>query len=102
MNRKVFHVVLGLILVACFVCPFVELAIGWNDTIFSTGYDTESTLAVVMLLVELVLALGTAVAFVLSDVHLTEPLVTKHRLLVFEVDFGNLLPYLSPPVPLRI
>jgi len=102
MSRKAFHVVLGLILVGCLVCPFVELAIGWNDTIFSTGYDTESTVAIVMLLVELVLALGSAVAFVLSDVHMTEPVVTTHRLSVFEFDFGRLLPYFSPPIPLRI
>ena len=102
MRRKVFHLVLGLILIACLICPFVEVANGWNDGLFSTGYDTESAVAIVMLLVELVLALGSAVAFVLSDLRVTEPLVTTHRLLVFEFDFGSLLPYYSPPIPLRI
>jgi hypothetical protein len=93
MNRKVFHVVLGLILVDCLVSPFVEQAIGWNDdTIFSTDYDTESAVTIVMLLVELVLA----VVFVLCDVRVIEPLVTKRRLVVFEFDFDNLLPGFSP------
>lgn len=93
---------LGLILLGCFVCPFVELAIGWNDSLFSTGYDTETMVAVVTLLVELILALGSAVAFVLSDMSATEPLVTTRRLLVLEFDLRSLLPYFSPPIPLRI
>src|SRR5881397_3699603 len=58
MNRKTLHILLGLVLVACLVCPYVEFAIGWNDTIFTTGCDTESSVAVVMLLVGLVLALA--------------------------------------------
>jgi hypothetical protein len=101
-NRKLFHVVLGLILVGCLVCPFVEVAKGWNDSLFSNGYDTESAVAIVMLLVELVLALGSAVAFVLSEVRVAEPSVTEHRLLLLDFDFGNLLPYSALPIPLRI
>ena len=102
MNRKVFHILLGLILVACLVCPFVEFAIGWNDTIFTTGYDTESSLAVVMLLVELVLALATIIALFLPDVEVTEPLVTKQCPPTSEFGVVILLPDPSLLVPLRI
>lgn len=102
MKRKVFHVVLGLILIACVICPFVELAIGWNDTILSTGYDTESTLAVVMLLLELVFVLASAIAIFVPDVLAAEPLVVRHRLFTFESGFGILLPDFSPPLSLRI
>jgi hypothetical protein len=102
MNRKVFHILLGLILVACLVCPFVEFAIGWNDTIFTTGYDTESSVAVIMLLVELVLALATIIALFLPHVQVTEPLVIKRCAPTSE--FGVVI-LLSDPallVPLRI
>jgi hypothetical protein len=101
-SRKHLHLVLALILIGCCVCPFVEIAIGWNDTLFSTGYDTESMVAVIMLLVELVLALGSAVAFVLCEARVTEPLVTTVRLFLFEFDFGIPFHSFSSPTPLRI
>jgi hypothetical protein len=101
-SRKIFHVLLGLILVGCLLCPFVELANGWNDSLFSNGYDTESAVAIVMLLVALVVALGSAVAFVLSDVRVAGPSVTEHRLLVLEFGVGNLVPSFALPIPLRI
>ena len=50
---RVFHAAIAVILVACVICPFIELAIGWNDTIFTTGYDGESTLAILVLVLEL-------------------------------------------------
>jgi len=66
------------------------------------GYDTESMVAVIMLLVELVLALGSAVAFVLCEACVTEPLVTTVRLFEFEFDFGIPFHSFSSPSPLRI
>jgi hypothetical protein len=102
MSRRAFHVVLGLILVACLVCPFVEIAIGWNDTIFTTGYDTESSVAVVMLLVELVLALATVLALFLPETQLAEPLVTRRCPPTSEFGVAILLPDPSLLVPLRI
>jgi hypothetical protein len=102
MNRKAFHAALGLILISCLVCPFVELAIGWNDTIFCTGYDTESLIAVVVLLFELALALASATVFLVASSRKTEPLVVRHLVLVFGSGFDILLPDNSPPIPLRI
>jgi hypothetical protein len=102
MNRKVFHAAMGLILISCLVCPFVELAIGWNDTIFSSGYDTESLVAVVVLLFELALALASATVFLVVGSRKTEPLVVRHLVLVFGSGFDVLIPDDSPPIPLRI
>jgi hypothetical protein len=102
MSRRVFHVVLGLILIACVISPFVEFAIGWNDTIFTSGYDTESSVAMVMLLVELVLALATIIAFFRPSVLVTELLVTKRCLPTSESGVVILLPDSSLLVPLRI
>jgi hypothetical protein len=102
MNRKAFHILLGLVLVSCLVCPFVEFAIGWNDTIFTTGYDTESSVAVIMLLVELVLALATVIALFLPETQLAEPLVTRRYPLTSEFGVAILLPDPSLLVPLRI
>ena len=102
MRRKVFHLALALILLGCLICPYVELAIGWDETIFTTGYDTESTLAVVALLFELVLAIASTIALLFPEVRLVEPLVVKDRVLGFDSGFGILLPDFSPPPPLRI
>jgi hypothetical protein len=102
MSRRAFHVLLGLILVACVICPFVEFAIGWNDTIFTTGYDTESSVAVIMLLLELVLALATVIASFLPDVQVTAPLVIRQCPPKSEFGIVILLPDPSLLVPLRI
>jgi len=102
MNRRAFHILLALVLVGCVVCPFVEFAIGWNDTIFTTGYDTESAVAIVMLLVELVLGLASVIALFLPDAQVIEPLVTRHCPPTSE--FGFVILPLDPSllVPLRI
>ena len=102
MNRKVLHAALALILIACVVCPFVELAIGWNDTIFSTGCDTESLVAVVTLLLELALAIAGATVVLIGASPTTKPPVVRYVILVFASGFRILLHDYSPPIPLRI
>jgi len=102
MNREALHILLGLVLVACLVCPYVEFAIGWNDTVFTTGYDTESSVAVVMLLVGLVLALAAVIALFVPETQLAEPLVTRRCPLTSEVGVALALPDPSLLVPLRI
>jgi len=102
MNRKAFHILLGLVLVACLICPYLEFAIGWNDTIFTTGYDTESSVAVVILLLGLVLALAAVIALFVPETQLAEPLVTRRCPLTSEVAVALVLPDPSLLVPLRI
>jgi hypothetical protein len=96
------HAALGLILIACLVCPFVETAIGWNDTIFCTGYDTESLVAVVTLLAELVLALATSIVILVAGLRKIELVAATHPVLFFAIGRDSLPADSSPPVPLRI
>ncbi len=102
MNRKALHVAIGLILIFCIVVPFVEPALGWDNNIFVTGQDTESTVAVVVLLMELVLALAGILIFVLAVFRVIDRIREKFLLLTFESSFGILILNVSPPVPLRI
>jgi hypothetical protein len=61
-TRRGFHILVALILLACAISPFVESAIHWNQTILETGYDTESTIGVIVLLFVLALALAKLLA----------------------------------------
>lgn len=102
MKRRVFHVVLGLILLACLVCPFVEMAIDWNESILTTGYDTESTVAVIALLLVLALALARLLAVFLPAILSEQPLVASPSPLQYARTFVLTVPDLSPPLPPRI
>lgn len=101
-NLRMFHAAIALILLACVICPFVELAIGWNDTIFTTGYDGDSTLAVLVLLLELALALASLLVSFLSARRVLERIIAQLHLLTSHFDFGVILPSFSPPLSLRI
>lgn len=101
-NRRILHIALGLILIACLVCPFVEVAIGWDDTIFSTGYDSEALVAVVTLLTELVFAIASAVIILFVVLDKTERPVLRNLVLELTSGFDILAPNDSPPLALRI
>lgn len=60
--RRWFHIAIALILLACAVSPFVETAIQWNQSIFATGHDTESTIAVIALLIVLAFSIARLMA----------------------------------------
>ena len=103
MTRKGFHILLALILVACVLCPYVEVALDWNQTIFNTGYDGETVVAVIALLLILAFALARLLVSVLADSTGGEPLDESHRPLRPILDFISTLPDISPPpLPLRI
>jgi hypothetical protein len=102
MSRKAIHALLALILVICLVCPFVELALGWHDSVFLNGHDSESTLAVLVLLFELVLAMASVFVRFLPGSQLIERFVIRYRVLTSEFGFGIILPSSSPPLSLRI
>jgi hypothetical protein len=88
--------------VACAVSPFVESAVGSDNNIFLTGYDTESTLAVVMLLLELALSLASLLILFCPSIRVNERVVTKHLRLSSDFGFRITILDTSPPVPLRI
>ena len=100
-RRRAFHVAIALILVICALSPFLETAVNWNDTVFATGYDGESTMAVLVLLLELVISLAGLLCFC-RNTQWIERLVTKHSPLASESDFSIIVAELSPPPPLRI
>ena len=102
MSRRVFQAVIALILVICLVCPFVEMALGWDSSIFTTGHDSESTLAVIILLFELVLALAGVLVFLIPNIQVKESVVEKYQRLTSDPSFRIAIPDASPPVPLRI
>jgi hypothetical protein len=101
-RRRAFHVAIALILVICAISPYVESAANSNDTVFATGYDTESTLAILVLLLELVISLAGLLAGLCRNVPLGERVVIKHSGLISESPCGTEIPELSPPLPLRI
>jgi hypothetical protein len=99
---RVFHAAIAVILVACVICPFVELAIGWNDTIFTTGYDGESTLGILVLVLELALALAGLLVSFLPAARLLERIIAQLRFQTCEFCLRLILPGFSPPLSLRI
>ncbi len=101
-KRRAFHVAIALILMICAISPFVESAVNWNDTVFATGYDGESTMAVLVLLLELVISLAGLLVCFCRNTQWIERLVTKHLPLACESDFSIVVAELSPPPPLRI
>ena len=101
-RRRAFHVAIALILVICAISPFAESAVNWNDSVFATGYDTESTLAVLVLLLELVIWLAGLLVCLCRNLQLSERVVIKYSCLTSESDFGTEIPELSPPLLLRI
>ena len=101
-RRRAFHVAIALILIVCAISPFAESAVNWNDSVFATGYDTESTLAVLVLLLELVLSLAGLLVRLCRNLPSSERVVVKCAGLPLDSDFDIHVPELSPPVPLRI
>jgi hypothetical protein len=95
-------VAIALILVICALSPFLETAVNWNDSVFATGYDGESTMAVLVLLLELVISLAGLLVCLCRNLQLGERVVIKHSRLISESNFGIKVLELSPPPPLRI
>lgn len=101
--RRWFHIAIALILLACAISPFVETAIHWNQSIFTTGHDTESTIAVIALLLVLALSLARLVAKFVPSLLRTYLSVSLSafkqalRGLVFVIPETS-----PPPLPLRI
>lgn len=101
-TSRTFHALIALALIGCALCPFVETAIHWNGTIFQSGFDTESTIAIILLLVELAYGLARLVLVILPPVLRRLSFVYFDRLAVQTLNFGTILPETSPPLPLRI
>jgi hypothetical protein len=101
-RRRAFHVAIALILVVCALSPFLETAVNWNDSLFATGYDGESTMAVLVLLLELVISLAGLLVCFCRNTQWIERIVITHSPFASKSDFSITIAELSPPPPLRI
>jgi hypothetical protein len=103
LRRRAFHIAIALILVICALSPFLESAVNWNDSVFATGYDGESTLAVLVLLLELVISFSGVLVYLSATAESGERIAARRWLVrPAYAAFRISLPELSPPPPLRI
>jgi hypothetical protein len=102
LRRRVFHIAIALILILCVMAPYLESTFDLNDSIFATGYDNESTIAVLVLLLELVISLAGLLVAACRNLEFCERIEIKHPSVPVASDFGIRIPELSPPPPLRI
>jgi hypothetical protein len=102
MTSKRFHVSVALILIICVLCPYIEAALDWNESIFTTGYDTESIVAIIALLLILSLTLAKLIAVFLPSTIINQPIVASRSPRKREHSFVFGIPEVSPPLPLRI
>ena len=101
-TSRTLHVFVALALLVCVICPYVESALDWNDGILTTGYDTESIVAVIALLLTLSLMLAKLMAVFLPARMANEPVVASRSSQKREHSFVFGIPEISPPLPLRI
>jgi hypothetical protein len=99
---RAFHALVALVLFYCAVCPLFEIALHSNNCIFVSGNDTESSLALLLLVVELAFALGKQPIVFLPRVLKKLTLGYSDRLTMSALSFATVPPEISPPLPLRI
>jgi hypothetical protein len=102
MTRRGILILLASILVVCILCPYVEDALDFNQSIFDTGYDTESTVAIIALLLILTFEFVSLLVYFLRTTTGEEHFVEPQGTLRHTLDFISTVPDISPPLPLRI
>ena len=104
MTRRGFHILLALVLVACVLSPYVELALNWGQSLFDTGYDTETTVSVIALLLILAFALAKLLVPRHRETKDQEHLADSRVSLRATFDLLSTVPESSPPplLPLRV
>lgn len=101
-GRRLFHIAIALILVFCVLAPYVESAVEFNNSIFATGYDNETTIAVLVLLLELVILLAGVLFYLFLNVAFFGRLTVKDWHYIFESALVPEGPVSSASPPLRI
>lgn len=99
---KLVQAAAALALFTCTLCPFVEMLFHSDNSIFVSGHDTESTLALVLLLIELSFAIARLLVGLLPAIFEKLASVSFDTLVQRVVNFAIVFPTVSPPVPLRI
>ena len=80
------------------------MALRFNGSIFQSGYDTESTLALLLLVLELSFAIGRLLVVLLPRVlrSLIQVYFCSDYLTLSAPNFEVVPAGISPPLPLRI
>ena len=99
---KAFHAIVGLVLFYCALCPLIETALHSDNCIFVSGSDTESTVALLLLLLELVFTLGKLLVVLVPGGLNELGVVCSDRPAVLGPNVSAVLTEISPPLPLRI
>lgn len=102
MTRKGFHIFLAFVLFFCAVSPFIEFTVRWDRSIFQTGYDGESTVAIIALVLILAFAVAKVLASFVPERITEEPLFDPKETAHLNVGFTTSSPDTSPPLALRI
>lgn len=102
-SARVFHAFAGLGLLLCAACPVVETLCHSNDCIFLSGHDTETTLALLLVLIELTVAsLKFAVTFLPLLFARVAPLCAGQVIGTVAVYLDTFVSGPSPPLALRV
>jgi hypothetical protein len=92
----------GLALVTCLLCPLFEILLHSDGSIFVSGHDMESTLALVLIVIELSLAVARLLALVLAVIFLQLGIVVSSRVFSEGEACSAITASPSPPIFLRI
>lgn len=93
---------LALTLFACGLCPFIEIALHSDQSIFQTGYDGESTVAIIALVLILAFALAKLLASFVAEDTTGESLLHPQATASLSADVAARFNDTSPPLALRI
>lgn len=103
MTRRGFHILLALTLLICVMSPYVEeFVLHSNQSIFDSGYDGESTVAVIALVVILAFALAKLLASFVPERTTEGPLFHPKETVSLSADVATGFPDTSLPLALRI
>jgi hypothetical protein len=102
MIRRLFYASIVAFLLPCLVSPFVEFSLHMNGTIFSTGKDTETSVALLIVLLGLALVITSLIVALQPALLATERIQPPARVLPSRDCWKINFPELSPPPFLRI
>lgn len=101
-KARILHVFVGLGLLACAICPVMEIALHSTSCIFVTGEDTESVVALLLLIVELVLVLGRLIVLLSPAIFKKVNVIYSRQLNLVSFESAATPLNLALPSPLRI
>jgi hypothetical protein len=102
-RSRILRAVVLLIVFFCLLDHVTEALIGWDQQIWQTGRDTETTLFLVFLFVGLAFALATLIRLSAKLLRTIESILASFQIENLTPSFGIAIrPDSSPPLPLRI